>query len=86
MVNFRKRLAGKADLKPVDPIEIYDRLDRAHDKGPLRPAQLAVLREWNVRQANTRDIIVKLHTGQGKTLVGLLMLQSRLNAGRGPVV
>jgi replicative superfamily II helicase len=29
---------------------------------------------------------VKLHTGQGKTLVGLLMLQSRLNAGKGPVV
>jgi replicative superfamily II helicase len=45
-----------------------------------------VLREWYARQANTRDFIVKLHTGQGKTLVGLLMLQSRLNAGKGPVV
>jgi replicative superfamily II helicase len=54
--------------------------------GPLRPAQEAVLREWNARQANTRDVIVKLHTGQGKTLVGLLILQSRLNAGKGPVV
>lgn len=45
-----------------------------------------MLREWNACQAKTRDAIVKLHTGQGKTLVGLLMLQSRLNAGRGPVV
>lgn len=86
MVNFRKRLAGKADIKLIDPIEIYDTLDRAHDKGPLRPSQKAVLREWNARQAKTRDFIVKLHTGQGKTLVGLLMLQSRLNAGEGPVV
>jgi replicative superfamily II helicase len=86
MVNFRKHLARKADVKLVDPIEIYDTLDRAHDKGPLRPAQVAVLHEWKARQANTRDLIVKLHTGQGKTLVGLLMLQSRLNAGKGPVV
>jgi replicative superfamily II helicase len=86
MVDFGKRLGRKAAIKPVDPIEIYDTLDRAHDKGPLRPSQDAVLREWNARQTNTRDVIVKLHTGQGKTLVGLLMLQSRLNAGKGPVV
>jgi replicative superfamily II helicase len=86
MVDFRKRLANKRASRPVDPIEIYDRLDRAHDKGPLRPSQEAVLREWNARQANTRDAIVKLHTGQGKTLVGLLMLQSRLHADLGPVV
>jgi len=71
MVNFRNRLGGKAGIKRVDPIEIYDTLDRAHDKGPLRPSQEAVLREWHARQANTRDVIVKLHTGQGKTLVGL---------------
>jgi replicative superfamily II helicase len=86
MVDFSKRLGRKAAIKPVDPIEIYDTLNRAHDKGPLRPSQVPVLREWKARQANTRDVIVKLHTGQGKTLVGLLMLQSRLNAGKGPVV
>ena len=86
MVDFRKRLANKAAIKPVDPIEIYDRLDRAHDNGPLRPSQEAVLRAWTARQADTRDVIVKLHTGQGKTVVGLLMLQSRLNGGKGPVV
>lgn len=33
-----------------------------------------------------RDVIVKLHTGQGKTLVGLLMLQARLHEGKGPAV
>jgi replicative superfamily II helicase len=85
-VNFRNRLVGKAAIRPVNPIEIYGTLDRAHDKGPLRPSQEAVFHEWNERQAPTRDVIVKLHTGQGKTLVGLLMLQSRLNASKGPVV
>jgi replicative superfamily II helicase len=45
------------------------------------------LTDWFLHHKSTRDVIVKLHTGQGKTLIGLLlMLQSRLNGGRGPVV
>lgn len=86
MVDFRKRLSGKTAEKQTDPFELYDTLDRAHDKGPLRPAQLELLTEWFSRHQDTRDIIVKLHTGQGKTLIGLLMLQARLNAGKGPAV
>lgn len=86
MVNFKNRLAGKKAEKPTDPVKLYETLDRAHDKGPLRPAQLAVLNEWSSIHQSTRDAIVKLHTGQGKTLIGLLMLQARLNAGRGPAL
>ena len=86
MVNFRNRLAGKKAEKPTDPVKLYETLDRAHDKGPLRPAQLVVLKDWYANHQDTRDVIVKLHTGQGKTLIGLLMLQARLNAGAGPVV
>lgn len=86
MVDFKKRLAGKRVQKPVDPIPLYDSLDRAHDKGPLRPAQVSVLKDWFAHHHSTRDVIVKLHTGQGKTLIGLLMLQSRLNASQGPAV
>ena len=86
MVNFKNRLAGKKAEKPTDPVALYDTLDRAHDKGPLRPAQLAVLGEWFGSHQSTRDIIVKLHTGQGKTLIGLLMLQARLNVGKGPAL
>jgi replicative superfamily II helicase len=86
MVNFKNRLTGKKAEKPIDPIKLYDTLDRAHDKGPLRPAQLAVLEEWFVNHQNTRDVIVKLHTGQGKTLIGLILLQSRLNARKGPAL
>jgi replicative superfamily II helicase len=86
LVDFKKRLAGKKAEKPTDPVKLYETLDRAHDKGPLRPAQLAVLSDWFENHQDTRDIIVKLHTGQGKTLIGLLMLQSRLNAGKGPAL
>ena len=86
MVDFKKRLAGKKAPKPTNPIELYDTLDRAHDKGPLRPAQIAVLNQWHQRDQSDRDAVVKLHTGQGKTLIGLLILQSRLNANQSPVV
>lgn len=86
MVNFKKHLAGRVAQKPTDPVALYDTLDRQHDKGPLRPAQEAILKAWHQDQAKLRDVIVKLHTGQGKTLIGLLMLQSRLNAGNSPVV
>ncbi len=86
MVNFKKRLTGKVSPKPANPSDIYQSLDRAHDKGPLRPAQEGVLETWFSTLQKTRDVIVKLHTGQGKTLIGLLMLQSRLNQGLGPVV
>ncbi|MCX5565649.1 DEAD/DEAH box helicase family protein [Alcaligenes phenolicus] len=86
MVDFKKRLIGKKAERPVDPVKLYDTLDRAHDKGPLRPAQAAVLENWFVNHREQQDVIVKLHTGQGKTLIGLLMLQSRLNSGKGPAL
>jgi hypothetical protein len=66
VVDFKKRLAGKKAEKPIDPIQLYDTLDRAHDKGPLRPAQTSVLQDWFEHHQATRDVIVKLHTGQGE--------------------
>lgn len=86
MVDFKKRLSGKKAERPTDPAELYDTLDRAHDKGPLRPAQSAVLKDWFASHRDQKDVIVKLHTGQGKTLIGLLMLQAQLNNGKGPAL
>lgn len=86
MVDFKRRLAGKKAERPIDPVKLYDTLDRAHDKGPLRPAQAAVLKDWFASHREQQDVIVKLHTGQGKTLIGLLMLQSQLNSGKGPAL
>ena len=83
MVDFKKRLDKYSGEKPIDPIAIYERLDRASDKGPLRPSQIAVLNEWHKELRNQRDVILKLNTGQGKTLIGLLMLQSWMNENEG---
>ena len=84
MVEFRNRLSGKRIGAVIDPVKLYDTLDRAHDKGPLRPAQLPSLKNGSGYLSTERDVIVKLHTGQGKTLIGLLMLQARINDKQGP--
>ncbi len=86
MVDFAKRVGKAATTKQLEPSKIYDSLDRASDKGPLRPAQFSILDEWHTSHRNRRDLVVKLQTGQGKTLIGLLMLQAKLNEGNGPVV
>lgn len=86
MVNFGKKLGSVEIKKKINPTEIYDSLDRASDKGPLRPVQKEILDKWYEHHADDKDVILKLHTGQGKTLIGLLMLQSRLNKGTGPAI
>lgn len=86
MVDFKKRLGSKTLEKKTNPIEIYDLLDRKSETGPLRPAQAEILQEWFTSRKEDKDVIVKLHTGQGKTLIGLLILQSVLNTNRGPVL
>jgi len=83
MIDFSKRLGKRIPKRITDPVALYDTLDRASDKGPLRPAQEAVLKRWYAEYCDVTDVILKMHTGQGKTLVGLLMLQSKLNAGLG---
>lgn len=83
MVDFRQRLVSFPVEKHINPLDIYERLDRASDKGPLRPAQIAVLQSWYDEYRLNRDVILKLNTGQGKTLVGLLMLQSKMNENEG---
>ena len=86
MVDFKKKIALKSKLKITNPIELYNTLDRKSIAGPLRPVQEYALNEWYNNRKDERDLIVKLHTGEGKTLIGLLMLQSALNLGEGPCI
>jgi replicative superfamily II helicase len=86
MVDFKKRIGSKASERAIDPVKLYESLDRASDKGPLRPVQERILSEWHSARRKERDVVLKLHTGQGKTLLGLLMLQSKLNEGIGPAL
>jgi replicative superfamily II helicase len=84
-INFGKRSQNKTIEKEVHPCLIYEKLDRHASKGPLRkPVQETVLNQWFDSYRNNKDVILKLPTGEGKTIVGLLMLQSKLNDGQTP--
>lgn len=78
MVDFKKKLTKPAPQVKTDPIGIYETLDRQTSKvGPLRKAQQEVLNEWYTKRVNNKDVILKMNTGAGKTIVGLLMLESK---------
>ena len=84
MVDFTKMLKERKEENKVNPIDIYDTLDRKSITGPLRSSQKFILENWFKENRESRDSIIKLDTGQGKTLIGLLILQSLLNTKEGP--
>src|SRR5690606_457029 len=86
MVDFKKKLNKTIINKKLNPVEIYDTLDRRSVTGPLRPIQNSILNEWFTERKDDKDLIIKLHTGEGKTLIGLLILQSKINSNEGPCV
>ena len=86
MIDFKKRLKTKDIPKKINPIDIYDSLDRHSETGPLRPSQKSILDEWFDNRKDERDNIIKLHTGEGKTLIGLLILQAKLNIDNLPCI
>jgi hypothetical protein len=85
-VDFRK-LGNKPDLNRLtSPRDIFQALPaRAAGFGYLRDVQGQVLDAWNQRRTE-RDLVIKMNTGSGKTIVGLLILQSSLNEGVGPAL
>ena len=53
--------------------------------GFLRENQVDFLKQWEIRR-DEKDIIGIMDTGSGKTLLGLLMLYSKLKEGVGTAV
>ena len=85
MVNFRELLKSNGKPGPIEPRALFQSLSRAKKFEYLRDVQGDVLDEWFSRR-NDRDLVIKMNTGSGKTLVGLVLLLSMLKEDRGPVV
>lgn len=86
MIDFSKKMKQTQSKKSNNPIEIYNSLDRTSTAGPLRESQKMVLNNWFQEKIGNQDVIIKLHTGEGKTLIGLLILMTKLNRKEGPCV
>ncbi len=85
-MDFGKLLSEAGESAPVEPRELYASLaDKAQGYGYLRDVQGQVLTAWHARRTE-RDLVVKVNTGGGKTIDGLVMLQSYLNDGNGPAL
>lgn len=83
-IDFNKMISSEIVDKKTNPIELYGDLDRKTDAGPLRQIQERILIEWYREKRDDKDLIIKLHTGEGKTLIGLLILLSNLNKSHKP--
>ena len=84
-LDLNKLRAAKNQPKVIDPVEIFRRLPKEAEIKDLYGSQVEVLNAWFADRAKP-DHVVKLHTGGGKTLVGLLMAQSIINETGEPVV
>lgn len=83
-LDFGKLNAGTG-AKQTDPRKIFTTLKRdARFKRPL-DEQADVLDAWYARR-QAKDLTLKMNTGGGKTVVGLLCLQSALNENVKPAV
>jgi replicative superfamily II helicase len=85
MVDFRKLRNDRATTGPINPEDIFLRLPRSTGINDLWKSQAEALSQWFARR-DERDVVIKLNTGGGKTLVGLLVAQSTMYEKHGPVV
>ena len=85
MVDFEKLRINKKKEKIIEPSEIFRRLPKPPGINDLYTSQSEVLHAWFDRRKD-KDVVLKLHTGGGKTLVGLLIAQSSLVETGEPVL
>ena len=85
MVNFDDIRRIRESRTVIKPRDIFLRLPKPPGVDDLWQSQAEALDEWFMRR-DEQDLVLKLNTGGGKTLVGLLIAQSTLAEKDGPVL
>ena len=84
MSSLLSRLSAKSNKTPIEPREIFMGIPNKDARYEYpRDVQTEVWKKWFPIR-DKKNCIIKMNTGSGKTVVGLLILQSCLNEGRGP--
>ena len=76
MIDFKRMKREITQEKVIDPRLLFERLPKPAHVNDLYQSQADVLEEWFSNRNQVSEAVVKLHTGGGKTLVGLLMALS----------
>jgi len=85
MINFSLLQSDSSDTI-LEPRSIFMSLPSKHPRYEYpRDVQAEVWEKWFEKKDN-KNSILKMNTGSGKTVVGLLILKSCLNEGKGPAV
>jgi len=85
MIDFTKLGADKQRTH-IEPRDIFMSLPSRDKKYEYpRDVQSEVWKSW-FEERDKKNTIIKMNTGSGKTVVGLIILQSCLNEGKGPAV
>ena len=84
MIDFTSMIEDDEE-KILSPREIFFTLNKNPRFEFPRDIQTEVMNSW-FEKRDQPDSIIKLNVGSGKTLVGLLLLQSSLNEGKGPAL
>lgn len=85
-IDFGKLAGNNSADTVIAPREIFGVLpEKAERYQYLRDVQAEVMNQW-YEDRDEKDIVIKMNTGGGKTVVGLLILKSCLNEGKGPAV
>ncbi len=85
-MDLLSKLNALSGPKPTDPRAIFMSLPRKNnDYAYARDVQSDVWEKW-YRNRSRKNTIIKMNTGSGKTVVGLMILQSSLNEDVGPAV
>lgn len=84
-LDFSRISSGSPSDSATEPRRIFSALpSKGRKYNYPRDVQSEVWERWYERRSE-RDLVIKLNTGSGKTVVGLIALKSCLNEGIGPV-
>lgn len=85
-LDFNKIRNRDKGSKILSPRDIFMSLPNKSEKYLYpRDVQTEVWNSWFSKR-NKKDLIIKMNTGSGKTVVGLLILKSCIEEGKGPAV
>lgn len=85
-MSLLSKLSLSTKTKVIEPREIFMTLPaKASGYGYPRDVQSEVWKKWFAIR-NEKNVILKMNTGSGKTVVGLIMLQSCINEDKGPAI
>lgn len=85
-IDFSRLGSVSPSTEATEPRRIFAALpDKSTKYAYPRDVQAEVWEQWHQRRSES-DLLIKMNTGSGKTLVGLLLLQSSLNEDVSPCI